>query len=328
MATSPKAIPTSETKDSKKKRMRSPAYPYINLETAIKRAKEFYDREGRNAAPVGVAAKHWGYEVKSSASTQTAAALMSFGLMQDEGTADKRKVKLTANALKILLDNRADSREKDGLIKQAALAPRVHQQIWTKWGAVGISDENLEHALLFDWEPPFNEKSVGGFIRQYRDTISFAKLSESDNGSPGDGNDGSAASEEGDYVPKVGDYVQWEPNGILRFPEPKRVREICSDGKHALVEGYFTGLPISELTLQKSLVTTEPPQKTGVQSASLSNKLMQEFVVPLSDGNHAVFQWPTTLTKADVDDLKDSLRILERKIDRSQETQSEKEKSA
>jgi len=35
------------------------------------------------------------------------------------------------------------------------------------------------------------------------------------------------------------------------------------------------------------------------------------------DGNKAVFQYPSVLTKEDVDDLKDSLRILERKISRS-----------
>ncbi len=44
---------------------------------------------------------------------------------------------------------------------------------------------------------------------------------------------------------------------------------------------------------------------------------MQEFVVPLSDGSRAVFQWPSALSKEDVDDLKDSLKILERKISRS-----------
>ena len=69
--------------------------------------------------------------------------------MQDEGTGDKRKVKLTQNALKILLDARADSSEKEGLIKQAALAPKIHQQIWTRWGANGISDDNLRHTLIF-----------------------------------------------------------------------------------------------------------------------------------------------------------------------------------
>src|ERR1700676_948541 len=161
MSANPKMMQEQDTEDSKKKRLRSPAYPFINLETAIKRAKTFHEKEGRNAAPLTVAAKHWGYEPKSSGSTQTAAALMSFGLMQDEGTGDKRKVKLTPTALKILLDTRSDSSEKDALIKQAALRPRIHQQIWAKWPS-GVSDENLKHALLFDWEVPFNENTVEG----------------------------------------------------------------------------------------------------------------------------------------------------------------------
>ena len=48
MSTSAKVLPPES---DKRKRMRSPAYPYINLETAIKRAKEFYEKEQRNAAP-------------------------------------------------------------------------------------------------------------------------------------------------------------------------------------------------------------------------------------------------------------------------------------
>lgn len=46
--------------------------------------------------------------------------------MQDEGTGEKRKVKLTSSALKILLDSRPESVEKSSLIKQAALSPKIH----------------------------------------------------------------------------------------------------------------------------------------------------------------------------------------------------------
>jgi hypothetical protein len=53
--------------------------------------------------------------------------------------------------------------------------------------------------------------------------------------------------------------------------------------------------------------------------------LMQEFVVPLSKGSKAVFQWPISLSKEDVEDLKDSLRMMERKIGRSLETETPQE---
>jgi hypothetical protein len=209
MATSPKAVESGSTNEAAKKRLRSPAYPYFNLETAIARARSFHQHEGRNAAPLAVAGTHWGYEAKSSAAAQAAAALMSFGLMQDEGTGDKRKVKLTQDGLKILLDKRPESHERDELVKNAALSPKIHKQIWDKWGA-GISDDNLRHALLFDWEVPFNENSVDSFIREYRDTIRFAKLSESDKLNAEDGTSLGVARSGAEYIPEIGDYVQWE----------------------------------------------------------------------------------------------------------------------
>jgi len=169
-----------ESDQAKRKRTRSPAYPYINLEAAIKRAKEFYDREARNAANIKVAVKHWGFVETSSGGQQTIAALVSFGLMQDEGMGDNRKVRLTRMRCEIVLDTRPDSTERAELIRQAALAPKIHAQLWKKWGTDLPSDASLRHALLLEWETPFNDNAVDFFIREYKDTIAFAKLSESD----------------------------------------------------------------------------------------------------------------------------------------------------
>ena len=311
MATTPKMIETSKDAEAAKKRLRSPAYPYLNLKTAIERARTFYDREGRNSAPITVAATHWGYEAKSSGATQTAAALMSFGLMQDEGTGDKRKLKLTQNALRILLDARADSSERDSLIKQAALAPKVHHQIWTKWGT-GISDENLRHALVFEWEPPFNENAVDGFIREYRDTIAFAKLAESDKVSTEDG--GNEDNGDGPYFPKVGDFVQWESQGAFQFLEPKRIRAISTDGTHVFVDGSPTGLPVSQLSRTTAPLGAAQPSESRIPLSP--NKDMQEDVFSLSEGR-VVIQWPAPLSAESIQDLKDWLKIVERKITRS-----------
>jgi hypothetical protein len=112
---------------------------------------------------------------------------------------------------------------------------------------------------------------------------------------------------------------------VLQFKEARRVSEICSDGKHALVEGSYVGVPISELTLQKA--PTVLPQKPESFTPSSPNKTMQEYVLPLSAGARAVFQWPTTLSKEDVEDLKDTLKVLERKITRSISEEPAKEKS-
>jgi hypothetical protein len=316
MATNPKAVESSSSNEAGKKRLRSPAYPYFNLETAIARARAFHQREGRNASPLAVAGTHWGYEAKSSAAAQAAAALMSFGLMHDEGTGDKRKVRLTQDGLKILLDNRPDSRERDELIKKAALSPKIHKQIWDKWGG-GISDDNLRHALLFDWEVPFNENSVDSFIREYRDTVRFAKLTESDKVNPEDGNNSDAGGAH--YVPQVGDYVQWESQGAVQFREPAKVLSISTDRTHVFVEGTATGLPVNQLTRVDAPFKESLPDSARIARLPLPllpQKTMQEDVFSLSEGR-VVIQWPAPLSAESIADLKDWLKIVERKITRS-----------
>jgi len=309
MSTASKVIPApTQADNSEKKRLRSPAYPFVNLETAIKRAKAFNDREPSSAAPVRVAVKHWGYEEKSSGGLQTIAALMSFGLMQDEGTGQKRKVRLTDMGRRIVLDTRLESTERDALIKRAALMPKIHAALWSKYRDT-ISDANLRHTLLFDWEPKFNEKTVDNFIREYRDTIKFAKLSSSDTVAPEVTDNG------GEYVPKVGDYVQWESGGALQYAAPKRITEILNDD-FVRVEDSVTGIPRAELILESVPPPAKPEGKAEWHRPPPKTH-MQEMVVPLSSGSRAVFQWPRELKQEDVDDLKDSLEILKRKISRS-----------
>jgi hypothetical protein len=163
---------------TKGKKTRSPNYPGVSLETAITRAKEFYEKEKRSAANIAIAAAHWGFKPKSSGGIVTIAALKAFGLLDDQGSGDKRTVRLSDLALRILLDQRSDSPERDGAIKEAAIKPSIHSRLWKEYGTDLPSDENLSHKLVFDFK--FNENAVRDFIREYRDTIKFANLSGSD----------------------------------------------------------------------------------------------------------------------------------------------------
>ncbi|MGO8794011.1 MAG: hypothetical protein ACLQLC_04240 [Candidatus Sulfotelmatobacter sp.] len=309
MATAPK-IPVPD----KKTRTRSPAYPFINLETAIRRAKEFYDQQQHHAAPVKVAAKLWGYEEKSSGGLQTTAALVSFGLLSDVGTGFHRRVSLTPIALKILLN--PDANDKGQAIKQAALTPKIHGQIWKKWGA-SPPEATLRYALLTEWEPRFNPNAVDAFIKEYRDTIAFAKLSESDTVIP-EVKDNGDSIDETPYVAQIGDWVQWErSNGDLGFPEPKRVKGISPDGNWVYVDGQNGCVPRAELLRESPPEVAPKPNVPPPQFQSPPKTGMQEMIVPLANGTtKAVFQWPTSLSKEDVEDLRDSLKMLERKITR------------
>ena len=73
---------TEET-TAKSKKTRSPAYPGINLEIAVKRAKGLYDRERRNAVSFSVAVGYWGFGAKSSGGLVSVAAMKSFGLIEE-----------------------------------------------------------------------------------------------------------------------------------------------------------------------------------------------------------------------------------------------------
>lgn len=309
MATAPKI-----TVPDKKLRTRSPAFPFINLETAVRRAKEFYDQQQHHSAPVKVAAKLWGYEEKSSGGLQTTAAMVSFGLLGDVGTGFHRRVTLSPLALKILLN--PDAIDKEHAIKQAALTPKIHRQVWNKWGS-SPPEATMRYALLTEWEPRFNPNAVDAFIHEYRDTIAFAKLTESDSVTS-EVKDNGDSKDEVPYVAQIGDWVQWERgNGDLGFPEPKRVKGISPDGNWVYVDGQNGCVPRSELLRESPPENSHRPDVIPPQFPPPPPKIgMQEMIVPLANGTKAIFQWPTALTKEDVEDLKDSLKMLERKITR------------
>ena len=73
-----------EKSSNKKSRKRSPAYPSINLETAIDRARVLYDEETDAPTNINVALGHWGYTGKSSPGFRLLSALKQYGLLEDE----------------------------------------------------------------------------------------------------------------------------------------------------------------------------------------------------------------------------------------------------
>lgn len=154
-----------------KKRERSPNFPFIGFATALGRAREFYDKERRGSAAVSVVAQHWRYSQKSSGLTQTIAALKSYGLMDDEGRGDARRLRLTERAIRILLDTRLDSPERKEAIRQAALSPSLCFSIFDKFQNDLPSDANLEHFLLFDLK--FNPDSVKAVIKILKENNEF-----------------------------------------------------------------------------------------------------------------------------------------------------------
>jgi hypothetical protein len=162
----------------KRKRERSPSYPGIDLQAAIERARQMQEKEKKYAAPVNTIFADWGYAPNSSAGFVALAALKKFGLLTDEGSGEKKKARLTDEALAILIDSREDSEERLRLIQEAALKPSIHQELWNKYGSDLPSDASLKYELRKEMN--FSEPGANEFIVQYNRTLQFAKLMDSD----------------------------------------------------------------------------------------------------------------------------------------------------
>jgi hypothetical protein len=157
---------------------RSPAYPFIALRKAVERAQQLYERNKRHPAPMAVAAGLWGYKEKSSGGLQTVSALKQYGLLRDEGSGEDRQVRLTDLALSILLDDVPNSPERAAAIKQAATRPKLFAEMVGKWGVELPNDETIRTYLKRD--KGFNDDAVSGVIKDFKDTIEYAKLTDSD----------------------------------------------------------------------------------------------------------------------------------------------------
>ena len=121
---------TKTTPEIKKaKQGRSPAYPGLSIKEALAKARSFYGAEGKYAAPMPSAFAAWGFGAKSSGGREVRAALRYYGLIVVEGDGETGKVKLTDDALRILLDEREDQSEKEALIQRCALKPPIFAKL-------------------------------------------------------------------------------------------------------------------------------------------------------------------------------------------------------
>lgn len=157
----------------KQKKHRSPNYPYIGLQEALERSLQIQQAGGIYPVSFNSVMSVWGY--KPGTTSSVIAALKSFSLIEVTGEGDKRQVKVTEGARKIL----ADHADRDSLVKQAALCPPLYRDLWTTFhDGLPPSNKIIRDHLVFDKH--FNEKVVDGVIKDFRDTIAFANLSASD----------------------------------------------------------------------------------------------------------------------------------------------------
>lgn len=158
------------------KRDRSPAFPYIGLAKAVERIEKIYEKAKRYDVRVADIAGDWKLSPKSSSTDRNVAALLSYGLVEESGSGENRKIKLSEIGSRILADTRPGVREK--LLAEAALKPIIVADYARRW-ADGRPDE--AHALSqLKFEGGFTEEGAAQFLRVFDETIRFTNESEAD----------------------------------------------------------------------------------------------------------------------------------------------------
>jgi hypothetical protein len=157
-----------------RKQGRSPAYPGISLKEAIAKAEALYKQEGKYPAPMPSAFAAWGFSIKSSGGRETRAALRYFGLITIEGDNETGKVKLTDDALRVLLDTREDQTEKQAIIRRLALNPAIHAKLFKLYPDGIKSEASVAHDLVF--ADGYNKSAADELVAEFRETADYAKL--------------------------------------------------------------------------------------------------------------------------------------------------------
>ncbi|HEY7313171.1 MAG TPA: hypothetical protein VH643_27730 [Gemmataceae bacterium] len=281
-----------EQKKESKGRTRSPAYPAIGLDEAIRRAQALYDAADQRWENIEAAAEHWGYATSSSAFLLTVAALKQFGLLTDEGRREDRRVRLSDLALDIVV-HPEDSRERAEAIQKAALNPKIHRELWERFeGKLPSTDVSIRVYLLREREDArFNKDRVDAFISQFRSTIAFARLDQSDTMGSG--------------VPNTKAPASHPESGESRFN--RGTRTVCAARSHV------TGTAAAPA----SGMVVKPPMQTGIK----------EDVYTLDQGQVVVL-WPEKIDSGEIADVEDWMQLVIRKMKRSAQRNDPNEPSA
>lgn len=228
-------------------RSRSPKYPNYPLSMAIENVRKVYDADRTVALPREVIAIHLGYSGLSGSSDSNIATIVQYGLLERTG---KAEMKVSQLAVDILVPE--NEHQQQEAINRAVLSPPLFSEIWNHFEKQVPSPEALRTYLL---RREFNDRAINPVMKSFAPTIAMMKqTNETESGGvTGENVEESKlppSNERPDGVSaSIGDYVQWESQGVLQFKEPQRVRWVSDDGSYLAVDGSDTGIKMSEVTI-------------------------------------------------------------------------------
>lgn len=237
---------------------RSPSYPAIDLGLAVQRAEQLWAREHHYQTAIPTILSHWGYGAKSGGGFGALAALKSFGLLEDEGSGEQRRAWLSDLGQGIVTAESEDARRLP--IRRAALRPKIHHELWSKYGARLPSDQSIELFLMR--ERNFTPSGASELVSEWKRTMAFATLTHASANLSTDDGDTNAEhvlkSEDGSTMtppPTIDRERKDPPSDPSPQARPQRAIQVpYSPTEWALVQASF---PLSEGEWQQLLAVLQ-----------------------------------------------------------------------
>jgi hypothetical protein len=245
---------TATETEYRTRKERSPSFPFIPLKKAVERAQAMWTAHRKNPARVAAVGETWGYSAASSGLVQTIAALKSYGLIDDIGRGEDRRLQISDLASRLLLDSRPSA--KENAIKEAAEKPKLIAEYLKLWLDQRPSQAHCISELTLD--RGFNEDAAMLFMRIFDENISFANLK-------GD-----------DKIQPISDEAQIEPTEDRRAAPPIRDRHVGPTGP--------TGPPPQAYSMMTAAGPLPPVDPTREQKAPVPAPFAPAATLPLPEG--------------------------------------------
>jgi hypothetical protein len=158
--------------DDAKKRHRSPNYPAVSLKDAVERVRSLYQKDGKAGAPPKIAAVHIGFQTPHGQAMSVLAALKKFGLVDEV----KDRLVPSQRAIEIL-NLREDDARRIQALKDAALNPPIYRELAEQHRDTGLPADDVLQSELKTYRD-FNPNAVASFVKDFKETLEFAGLSE------------------------------------------------------------------------------------------------------------------------------------------------------
>lgn len=266
------------------KSVRSPSYPGMALNEAIDSVRKI-ETEYRTAPVDRVeAAKLIGYSGGSGPANKALADLASYGLVERAG---KGELRVSQRAKAILYPDSEDERRLN--IREAAFDPQLFRELQERFKDVPHPPESGIVSYL--GRIGMNQNAVRPATKAFLKTLDYLEQTGAieSHSTARDKSSESTSSDQGKPTfggAKIGDLIQWEAGGVLKFETPRRVRQITPDGEWVAVEGSETGIPMSEVIVEEreseNAGRASPPQFPIEDAGTMAKRESEYMRTPLS----------------------------------------------